>query len=97
MLFRSEGSQILAEVLRQGLKNGTLDPFCRQIIDQQGKVRNDGTAPLSPDEVLYMDWLCDNVIGSIPSFDEVEPYAQPMLRELGIYRDSIPMEKEGSL
>ena len=92
-----EGSRKLAELLRDGLKNGTLDPFCRRIIDQQGNVRNDGSAPLSPDEILYMDWLCDNVDGRIPTFDEVEPYAQPMLRELGIYRDLIPREKEGCL
>ena len=91
------GAKTLAQVLRQGLKSGTLDPFCRRIIDQQGNVRNDGSRSLSPDELLYMDWLCDNVIGSIPEFDEVEPYAQPMLRELGIHRDSIPMEKEGSM
>lgn len=92
-----EGSRILADVLRQDLKNGTLSPFYRRIVDQQGNLRNDGSSPLSPDEILYMDWLCDNVIGSIPGFDEVEPYAQPMLRELGIYRDRIPPEKEGSL
>ena len=91
------GMQALAEFLRQGLRSGQIDPFCRCIIDQQGNVRNDGSHPLSPDELLYMDWLCDNVVGSIPEFDEVEPFAQPMLRELGIHRDHIPMEKEGSL
>ena len=91
------GAQTLAQVLRDGLKNGTLNPFCRPIIDQQGNVRNDGSRALSPDELLYMDWLCDNVIGTIPEFDEVEPFAQPMLRELGIHRDKIPMEKEGSI
>ena len=91
------GALTLAQVLRDGLKNGTLDPFCRKIIDQQGNVRNDGSSGLHPDELLYMDWLCDNVIGSIPEFEDVEPYAQPMLRELGIHRDRIPMEKEGSM
>ena len=91
------GARVLADILREGLKNSRLDPFCRRIIDQQGNVRNDGSQGLSPDELLYMDWLCDNVIGSIPEFDEVEPYAQPMLRELGIHRDQIPLVKEGSM
>jgi hypothetical protein len=44
-----------------------------------------------------MDWLCENVIGSIPQFDEILPFAQDTVRELGIYRDSIPLEKEGVL
>ena len=91
------GLRSLANLLRQSIQNGQIDPFRRRIYDQSGKLRNNGSHNLSPDELLYMDWLCDNVIGSIPSFDELEPYAQPMVRELGIYRDQIPMEKEGSL
>ena len=91
------GPRALAEMLRDDLKNGRLDPFHRFIKDQQGNVRNAGKQGFSPDELLYMDWLCDNVIGSIPEFDEVEPYAQPMLRELGIHRDRIPLIKEGSM
>ena len=35
--------------------------------------------------------------GRIPTFEEVQPFAQAMVRELGIYRDAIPMEKEGQL
>ena len=92
-----DGLRALADLLREGIKNGIINPFNRRIVDQNGTVRNDGSQILLPDELLYMDWLCDNVIGRIPEFDEVEPFAQPMLRELGIHRDSIPMEKEGSL
>jgi len=44
-----------------------------------------------------MDWLCENVEGHIPGFDEIEPYAQPIVRQLGIYREEIPIEKEGHL
>ena len=31
---------------------------------------------------------------SIPPFEEILPIAQKMVRQLGIYRDSIPPEKE---
>ena len=44
-----------------------------------------------------MDWFCDNVDGEIPSFDQIAPFAKDMVRELGVYRDTIPMEKEGQL
>jgi hypothetical protein len=43
-----------------------------------------------------MDWLCENVIGSIPSFDQILPMSRTMVRELGIYRDSIPGNQEVS-
>jgi basic membrane lipoprotein Med (substrate-binding protein (PBP1-ABC) superfamily) len=92
-----EGCHALADILREGLRSGTIDPFLRKIVTQDGTLINDGTRTLTPDEILRMDWLCDNVIGSIPEFDELEPFAQPMTRQLGIYRDRIPAEKEGTL
>ena len=92
-----DGVRTLAELLREGLRSGTLDPFCRVITDQSGEVRNDGTQSFTPDEILHMDWLCENVEGSIPAFDEILPMAQPMVRALGVYRDEIPAEKEAPL
>ena len=89
-----EGLRCMAEILKAGLRSGKLDPFSRRIIAQDGTVKNDGSRTFTPDELLHMDWLCDNVEGVIPSFDEIEPYAQPMVRELGIYRDQLPAQKE---
>ena len=91
------GLKHLASILRQGLQNGTIDPFRRHIVAQDGSVKNDGGHTLSPEELLHMDWLCENVDGSIPAFDTLLPYSKDVVRELGVYRDSIPMEKEGSL
>ena len=88
------GVRQLAKVLEDGLKNGTLDPFMRKIIAQDGSIKNDGSRKLSPEELLRMDWLCENVVGRIPPFEEILPYSQTMVRELGIYRDTIPIEKE---
>ena len=61
-----------------------------------GTVKNDGTRTLDAKEKLKMDWLCENVIGKIPTFDQILPMSRTMVRELGIYRDSIPAEKEGA-
>ena len=88
------GVRHLAEILEQGLRNGTLDPFRRKIIAQDGSLKNDGTRTLSPEELLRMDWLCENIVGQIPRFEDILPYSQTMVRELGIYRDSIAAEKE---
>ncbi len=92
-----EGLLYLANLLREGLRNGTLDPFRRKLVAQDGRVVNEGTRTLSAEELLHMDWLCENIEGSIPSFEELAPFARDIVRELGVYRDSIPMEKEGSL
>ena len=88
------GVKALAELLQNAMSAGTLDPFARRILSQDGTVKNDGTKVFTPEELLKMDWLCENVVGTIPAFDELLPMAQPMVRELGIYRDQIPAIKE---
>ena len=92
-----DGVRVLAQMLRQGLQDGTIDPFLRPIVAQDGTVKNDGSRAFTPDEILHMDWLCSNVEGSIPKFDEILPISQPMVRSLGVYRDEIPAEKEAPL
>ena len=89
-----EGIRVLAEHLNKSIANRTLDPFARRVIAQDGTVKNDGSGTFTPDELLHMDWLCDNVIGAIPTFEEILPMSQTLVRELGIYRDSIPVVKE---
>ncbi len=80
----------LAKILRQGLRDGTIDPFRSRIIAQDGRIINEGARKLSADEILHMDWLCDNVQGYIPSYDELLPIARPTVRMLGIHRHQIP-------
>ena len=92
-----QGLRTLADQLRKGLQNGTLNPFDRPIYDNNGILRNPEGGSFTPWQLLHMDWLCDNVVGNIPPFERILPYSQAMVRELGVYRDTIPPEKEGSL
>ena len=78
-----EGIHLLGQLLKKELCAGRLDPFARKILDQQGRVRNDGTGTLTPVELMNMDWLCENVEGSLPKFDQVLPMAKPMMELLG--------------
>ena len=91
-----EGLRTLAGFLQAALTAKTLDPFARRIVAQDGTVKNDGTSTFTPDELLHMDWLCENVQGKIPSFEELLPISQPMVRELGLHREIIPEQKEGT-
>ena len=91
-----DGVRILAELLRQQLREGKLDPFAREIITQDGTVINDGSRTLTAEELLQMDWLCANVEGSIPTIDEILPMSRAVVREMGIHRDEIPLQKEAN-
>ena len=89
-----EGLRQLCQILKAGMADGSIDAFFRKITAQDGSLKNDGTRHFTPDELLHMDWLCSNVIGDIPKFEDILPISQNMVRELGIYRDRIPDKKE---
>ncbi len=88
------GVRQMANLLRRSLIESRIDPFLRRIVAQDGTLKSDGTHRFTPGELLKMDWLCENIYGSIPKFEEILPVSQPLVRELGIYRDQIPPEKE---
>ena len=85
-----EGVRYLAELLRGGLRRGMVDPFCRPIRDQAGNLRCDGTRGFTPDELMHMDWLCENVIGHIPTLEEVIPASRATVQLLGVFQEDVP-------
>ena len=88
------GVRMLAEILQKDMRTRSLNPFFRKVVAQDGTLKNDGSRRFTPEELLRMDYLVDNVIGSIPTFDEILPESQSIVRKLGLYRDSIPATKE---
>ena len=92
-----EGVKTLVEALRLAIAEGRLFPFRRIMSDQSGIVRSDGSRWFTPEEILHMDWLLDTVEGSIPTFDELLPMAQNIVRLEGVYREELPPVKEGPI
>lgn len=84
-----QGVRQMAKLLYEAVKQGNIDPFGRKIIAQDGTVKNDGTESFTSEQILRMDWLCDNIIGSIPTYEEVRSESQKIVQELGIFRDKI--------
>ena len=92
-----ESLRSLADLLMRNMRMGIVDPFYRKILAQDGTVKNDGSRGFTPEELLRMDWLCENVEGHIPEFEELLPMSQDLVRELGVHREQIPLKKEGTL
>ena len=88
-----ESVRAMVRLLVRDMRAGTLDPFRRRLTAQDGTVKNDGSHGFEPKELLHMDWLCENVEGRIPEFDEILPASQALVRELGLHRESIPQER----
>ena len=83
-----QGVRQMANLLYVAVKRGYIDPFGRKIVAQDGSIKNDGTILFSPEQILRMDWLCENVIGRIPVPGEILPECYKVIQEIGIYRDT---------
>ncbi|MBQ6479926.1 MAG: BMP family ABC transporter substrate-binding protein [Anaerolineaceae bacterium] len=89
-----EGLKRLSDYLKNGIIRGTIDPFLTPIKDQKGMEVCDGEHPLPMEELMQMNWLCENIEGAIPQFDELLPQSRSLVRLLGLYRETIPPEVE---
>ena len=69
---------------RDELKEDSFSPFEGEIRDQQGNLRCGSDRRLTPAEILCMDYLIDNVIGSFPSEEDLIESARPLVRLQGI-------------
>ena len=52
-------------------------------------VLSDPAASLSAEEIMTMDWLAENVIGSIPAEEELKEQAKPVISQQGIKKKEV--------
>lgn len=84
------GTRRIIDLMHDAVKDGRLLPFAGEIRSQDGRVRCADESFLNPAELVTMDWLCDNVVGGIPSLDQMIPRAQDFVRLQGVLEASAP-------
>ena len=75
---------------REELRSGTFSPFEGELRDQNGIVRCTADRRLTPAEILCMDYLADNIVGTLPQPEELIETAQPLVRLQGIHGELKP-------
>lgn len=74
----------LADLLHERLRAEDFNPFIGPIRDQNDHLRlGDGVA-LSLQETIHMDYLADNVVGRIPTIDELTEVARSLVSLQGV-------------
>lgn len=79
-----EGIKRLIELLSKTIRSGDFNPFSGMICSQDKTIRNRENQTLSPNDIITMDWLSDNIIGEIPVIDELEENAKPVAIQQGL-------------
>lgn len=88
------GTKRLIELLRTQMSKGQLHTFAGKIVSQDGKERCGESEKLTPAQIIAMDWLCDNVTGTIPGVEELKPEAVPFVELQGLKTMKAPDTSE---
>ena len=78
------GTVRLVNVLKHNYKTGQFHTFTDQMYAQGHILKEKKGETLSPEEVIEMDWLAENIIGRIPKIEELQEQAKPVLTQQGI-------------
>ncbi len=78
------GTLRLVELLKETICRGEFNPFSGILYSQEGIVQDDPEGSMTPEEIVEMDWLAENVIGHIPTQEELREDAIPLFSQQGI-------------
>lgn len=73
--------QKLAELLQGSIRADLFYPFRGQIYTQDGREINED---LTPEQIINMDWLVENIEGSIPVYDELTEIGKSTVDMVGV-------------
>jgi basic membrane lipoprotein Med (substrate-binding protein (PBP1-ABC) superfamily) len=79
----------LVTLLRQAITQQEYEPFSGVLRGQNGVLYGRENTRMTPEEIITMDWLADNVVGHIPTFDELIEEAKPLVLLQGVNRETI--------
>jgi basic membrane lipoprotein Med (substrate-binding protein (PBP1-ABC) superfamily) len=79
-----QGVRRLAEHMKKDICSGDIVPFYGEIYAQDGTLKNKANEAMNPEDIMKMDWLVENVIGSIPVSWELVDGAKPVVELKGV-------------
>ena len=80
----SAGLIRLLRTIREGIRTMAISPFTGPIYSQNGECRCDDGQIIEPKDVVDIDWLADNVEGSIPTLDLLKEEAIELVKLQGV-------------
>ncbi|MCD7709267.1 MAG: BMP family ABC transporter substrate-binding protein [Clostridiales bacterium] len=78
------GVKRMAEHLASDIKKGDIVPFYGEFRSQDGSLKNQKETEMSPEDIMEMDYLVDNVIGEIPPLESLIDTAKSVVQLKGV-------------
>jgi len=74
----------LISAMKKSLTSDVCNPFDGELRSQDGIIKTADSPRLTNEEIINMNWLNDNVVGSIPKFEELTEAAQETVKANGM-------------
>ena len=87
-----ESAAKLADILKKSISEGLCDPFRGPLYTRDGQAL-ESEKTLTPEEIINMDYLVENVDGTIPAYDALSDVGRATVDLVGV--DSVTKEKRG--
>ena len=81
-----EGTRRLAEFLKESICREVCSPFLTPLRTQSGELVGAGERVLAQDQIIAMDYLVENVHGSIPAYDALNPTGKATVDSAGVWQ-----------
>ncbi len=99
----SIASRRFGDFLREGIIHNVCNPFMTPIFTQSGEIVGEEQRALRQEQIIDMDYLVENVVGSIPTYDEMTPMGKATVEMAGVEKaqsividpDEKPLPKAG--
>ncbi len=86
-----EGTKKMANLLQDAICSNLYSPFSGPFRTQDGTIIDESGKGLRLDQIIGMDWLAENVVGSIPVYEELSEEGKATVVSAGA-----PVREEGS-
>lgn len=74
----------LAAVLKHGIRAGTCEPFRGPLYAQGGRLMAKEGDALTPEQIINMDWLNENIVGALPAYEELDDTGKDTVGIVGV-------------
>ena len=74
----------LADLLKEGIIQDIISPFVTPFTTQDGRIIGEDVKALNLEQIISMDYLVDNVEGTIPRYEELTPMGKATVDTAGI-------------
>lgn len=80
------GTTRLVRILRERVTRGETQPFSGVLYNQNGERMAEADETLTPEQIIRVDWLLDNVIGEIPDISALREDCRDFVVEHGLVK-----------